>query len=156
MGIGSIVVDGSSGWWTIVGIGDVSLTGVVFVGVIDDRLRLSTGAGVTGDFGLDGVLVVGVDGDCSRLSNCSRREATPTPVGLGDNGVGDCSWIVVDGDWERGCRTGVCWDGFDIAPFEGVLAVVVEFRPGRVLIEGDDGKGSDLVNCGEETLLPDT
>jgi len=42
---------------------------------------------------------------------------------------------------------------------DGVLTaavVVVEFRVGRRLVAGDEGNGSDFVNCGDATLLPET
>jgi len=84
------------------------LTIVDFEGEDDDRIEFSVGNDEIGDFALDGVFGVVIDGECSTLSNCSRKEATPLPVGLGDRGVGDCSRIIVDGDCERGCKTGVC------------------------------------------------
>ena len=73
----------------IVGVGDVSLIGVALDGVIGDRIACSIGMDETGDLALQGVLDVAVDGDCSILSNCSRREATPLPVGFGERGAGD-------------------------------------------------------------------
>jgi hypothetical protein len=62
---------------------------VVVDGVDDDRIELSIGNDETGDFALDGVFGVVIDCECSILSNCSRKEATPLAVGLGDRGVGD-------------------------------------------------------------------
>lgn len=69
--------------------GDVSLTGVVFDGVTVDRMACSIGTVEAGDFALVGVFVVPIDGDDSALSNCSRREATPMLVALGERGVMD-------------------------------------------------------------------
>ncbi len=129
---------------------------VVVDGVDDDRIELSIGNDVTGDFALDGVFGVVIDGECSILANCSRKEATPLPVGLGDRGVGDWSRITVDGDCERGCNTGVCWDVFGIVPFVGVLVVVDKVRFGVTFVDGEDGKGSDLANWEGESFPPDT
>ncbi len=129
---------------------------VVVDGVDDDRIELSIGNDETGDFALDGVFGVVIDCECSILSNCSRKEATPLAVGLGDRGVGDWSRIIVDGDCERGCNTGVCWDVFGIVPFDGVVVVVDEVRFGITFVDGEDGKGSDLVNWEGEAFPPDT
>lgn len=73
----------------IVGTGDVSLIDVVLDGAIGVRIACSVGTDETGDLAPEGVLDVAVAGDCSRLSNCSRRHATPLAVGLGERGVGD-------------------------------------------------------------------
>lgn len=70
-------------------VGEVSLTGVVFDGVTVERIAGSTGTVEAGDFARDGVFDDAIEGDCSRLSNCSRREATPLAVCLGERGVGD-------------------------------------------------------------------
>jgi hypothetical protein len=140
----------------VVGIGDVSLIGVVFDGVVVDRIAWSISTDEPGDLALDGVLDVLIDGDCSILSNCSRNEATPLLIGLGDRGVGDWSRIMVDGDCARGCKTGVCWDVFGIVPLDGVLVVVDEVRLEGRFVDGEDGKGSDFVNWGGETFPPDT
>lgn len=149
-------MDVSSGLRSIVGVGEVSLIGVVFVGVIVDRIPWSIDADESGDLALEGVLDVIIDGDCSILSNCSRKEATPLPIGFGDSGVGDCSRTIVDGDCARGCKIGVCWDVFGIVPLDGVLVLVDEVRFERIFVDGDDGKGSDLVNWEGETFPPDT
>lgn len=70
--------------------GEVSLTGVVvFDGVTVDRTAGSISTVDAGDLARDGVFDEAIEGDCSRLSNCSRREATPLAVGLGERGVGD-------------------------------------------------------------------
>ncbi len=129
-----------------------------FVGVDIGRIALSVGKDESGDFGLDGVFVGVIDDEWSTISNCSRNEATPLLSSLGDNGVGDRSRKFVDGDCGRGCNTGVCWDVFDIVPFDGVVVVVDEVRLGITFVdvEGEDGKGSDLANWGGETLPPDT
>ncbi len=142
----------------MVRVGEISLTVVIFDDVGDDRIVLSIVNDETGDLALDGVFVIVIDGECSILSNCSRNEATPLLVALGDRGVGDWSRIIVDGDCERGCNTGVCWDGFCTVPFDGVLVVVVvdEVRFGITFVDGEDGKGSDLANRGGETFPPDT
>ncbi len=134
--------------------GEVSLIVVGFVGVDDDRREWSTGTDETGDFALEGVFAVVIEGECSIVSNCSRKEATPLLVDLGDKGVGDWSRIIAEGDWERVCKTGVRWDVFGIVPLDGVVAV--EVRLGRTFADGDDGKGSDLANWGGETFPPDT
>jgi hypothetical protein len=131
------------------------LTGV-FVGVDIVRIALSVGKDESGDFALDGVFVAVIDGEWSTLSNCSRNEATPLLVCLGDNGVGDRSRKFADGDCGRGCNTGVGWDVFDIVPFDGVVVVEVRLEITFVDVEGEDGKGSDLANWGGETFPPDT
>ena len=89
--MGSVDFDVSSGLEIAVADtgGEVSLTGVLFDGVIVDRTAGSTGTVEAGDFARDGVFDVAIEGDWSRLSNCSRREATPLAVGLGERGVGD-------------------------------------------------------------------
>jgi len=73
----------------VVRAGEISLTVVAFDGVDDDRIVLSIVNDETGDLALDGVFVIVIDGECSILSNCSRNEATPLLVALGDRGVGD-------------------------------------------------------------------
>ena len=136
------------------GAGDVSLTVVALVdfeGVETVRSAFSAGNEVTGDLVWDGVLFVLIAGDDSALSNCSRSEATPAPTGFGDDGVGETS--RVEGDWERGCKIGVCWVGFDRLPLDGVTAadvaaaaVVEDVRLEREAVDadGDDGTGSVL------------
>jgi hypothetical protein len=132
---------------------------VVFDGVDVGRIILSEGTEEIGDFALDGVFVVVMDGEYSILSNCSLKEATPLPVGLGDEGVGDRSRIILDGDCERGCNMGVCWDVFRIVPFDGVVVVVVDevrFGITFVDVDGEDGNGSDLATWEGDTFPPDT
>ena len=63
---------------------------------------------------------------------------------------------MADGDCARGCKTGVCCDGFDAVPLDGVPVVVDEIRLEGGFVDGDDGKGSDLVSWGGETFPPDT
>ena len=69
--------------------GEDSLTGVVFDGVTVDRIACSIDTAEAGDFDLVGVFVVATEGDDSALSNCSRRDATPMLVALGERGVSD-------------------------------------------------------------------
>ncbi len=154
--MGSVDFGVSSSLRVVVGTGEVSFVGIVFVGVVVDRKAWSISTDGTGDFALDGVLDVLIDGDCSILSNCSRNEATPVPVGLGDRGVGDCSRTIVDGDCARGCKIGVCWDVFGTVPLDGVVVVVDEVRLEERFVDGEDGKGSDFVDGGGETFPPDT
>jgi hypothetical protein len=153
-GILCTTLDFSSDFMLVVGVNCSSLLDILlatFDGVLAARRLTSEGDEVIGDFDLDGVLLVAIDVDDSAISNCSRKDATPVLVGLGDDSVGDTSRVVAGGDWERGCKIGVCWLRLDRFPFNGVL-VAVEFTDVRLTRPapddvGDVGKGSDLAKC---------
>jgi hypothetical protein len=81
-----------------------------------------------------GVFVIVTTGEDSILFKGSCEEITPVFVGFGD-----WSWRIVDG----GCKTGVCWDGFNGVVFDGVAIVEDRFK-------GEDEIVSDFVICGVE------
>ncbi len=73
-----------------------------------------------------GVFVVVTVGEDSILSDDSREGVPPVFASFGD-----WSWRIVDG----GCKTGVCWDGFNGVLFAGVPIDEVRF----VDVKGEDG-----------------
>jgi hypothetical protein len=105
---------------------------LIFVGVVCWTVDIGRG-----DFSIDdiGVFVPLITGEDLILSYGSFEEVTPVPVDFGD-----WSRRAVDGDWVRGCKTGVCFDG---VPFDGIFIFEDRFI-------------SDFVDFGVENVSVDT